>query len=66
METVAVFAATLFLAVLLSEYAERSVLSTAVIFLVAGFLSGPDMLGLLAGPLDSRALEISLFGSGLK
>ena len=35
-----IFAATLLVAVFLSEFAQRSILSTAVLFLVAGFLAG--------------------------
>jgi len=43
-----VFAVTLLIAILLSELAGRSVLSTAVLFLVAGFLAGPGLLNLIA------------------
>lgn len=39
-----VFAVTLLAAVFLSELAQRSVLSTAVLFLLAGFITGPGML----------------------
>lgn len=42
-----IFAITLFLAVIVSELAERSVLSTAVIFLVAGFFAGDGVLHFL-------------------
>ncbi|CAN5618658.1 cation:proton antiporter [soil metagenome] len=59
------FAATLVLAVLISELAERSVLSTAVVFLVAGVLLGPDVLGALAitprDPLVEGLAELALF-----
>ncbi|MGI9121158.1 MAG: hypothetical protein ACR2G7_13740 [Acidimicrobiales bacterium] len=37
------FAVTLLVAVLISERAERSVLSTAVLFLVAGIVLGPGL-----------------------
>jgi NhaP-type Na+/H+ or K+/H+ antiporter len=47
MTAVTVFAAVLLLAVLVSELARRSVLSTAVLFLVAGFLAGDGVLNLL-------------------
>lgn len=52
-----VYAVTLFLAVLISEFTNRSVLSTAVIFLVAGFLAGHEVLGFISPILDSRMLE---------
>jgi len=44
---VLVFAIALLLAVLVSERAERSVLSTAVLFLVAGFIVSDGMLGIV-------------------
>jgi NhaP-type Na+/H+ or K+/H+ antiporter len=48
-----VFAVLLLLGVLLSELADRTVLSTAVLFLVAGFCCGPDLLGYIqVGPKD--------------
>lgn len=59
------FALTLLAAVLLSALAHRSVLSTAVLFLAAGFLFGPAMLGWL--PLSAKDprviqfLEIAMF-----
>ena len=40
-----VFAVTLLIAVLVSDLAERSVLSAAFLFLLAGFLSGRGWLG---------------------
>jgi NhaP-type Na+/H+ or K+/H+ antiporter len=62
---VLLFAAVLLLAVLLSALAKRSVLSTAVIFLAAGFLCGPGMLGLIPaeaqGELIVRFAELALF-----
>ncbi len=42
-----VFAITLLVALLLSELAGRSILSMAVLFLIAGFISGPSALHLL-------------------
>lgn len=59
------FALTLLAAVLLSALAHRSVLSTAVLFLAAGFVFGPAMLGWL--PLSARDprvihfIEIAMF-----
>jgi NhaP-type Na+/H+ and K+/H+ antiporter len=44
--TLLVFAAALMLALLVSELAYRSVLSTAVLFLVIGFAAGNGGLGL--------------------
>ena len=52
-------------AVLLSEYAQRSVLSNAVLFLIAGFLAGTGVLGLVAVQPQDRMVqelaEIALF-----
>ncbi len=61
-----VFAIVLLIAVLVSELAERSVLSTAVLFLAAGFLLGPSVGGVLpaAGAdeeLVQRLAELALF-----
>lgn len=50
MTLVLVFAATLLLAVLISGLAKRSVLSTAVLFLVSGFLVGSGCFGQLPQP----------------
>lgn len=66
MTVLLVFAAVLLVAVLVSELAERSVLSTAVLFLVAGFLLGPAVAGVLpAGGanegLVTRLAELALF-----
>jgi NhaP-type Na+/H+ or K+/H+ antiporter len=48
-----IYAITLFIALLLSDLADRSVLSMAVLFLVAGFVAGPGALGFLPlHPLD--------------
>jgi NhaP-type Na+/H+ or K+/H+ antiporter len=59
------FAVTLLLAVLLSSLAQRSVLSTAVLFLVAGFVFGDGVLGVLhfdpEDPVVSRFTELALF-----
>ena len=62
---VVVFAVTLLVAVLVSERAHRTVLSTAVLFLVAGFLVGDGMLDLLPlgadDPLVGQVAELALF-----
>lgn len=59
------FAATLLVAVLVSERAERSVLSTAVLFLVAGIVLGPGLVGAVplepGDPLVSSLAELALF-----
>lgn len=55
-----VFAITLMGAILLSELAGRSILSTAVLFLAAGFLTGPGMLNLITGdPHDPFILRMA-------
>jgi NhaP-type Na+/H+ or K+/H+ antiporter len=60
-----VFAASLLVAVLISEVVHRTVLSTAVLFLVVGFLVGDGVLGLVTiSPTDPVAFyvaEIALF-----
>jgi sodium/hydrogen antiporter len=59
-----VFAATLLAAVLLSGLAERTVLSTAVLFLVVGFLVGGVANSLTIHPEDPltiRLAELALF-----
>ena len=65
MTAVLVFAATLLLAVLISERADRSVLSTAVLFLGAGFLAGGGVSGLVvltpAHPVVSGLAGLALF-----
>lgn len=53
------FAAVLLFAVLVSDLAHRTVLSTAVVFLLAGFLLGDGMLGLVS--IDSNDDVVSLF-----
>ncbi len=65
MTAVFIFALTLLLAVLISELAERTVLSTAVLFLAAGFLAGPGVLNLVPvdphDPVVERLAELALF-----
>ena len=64
MTALLVFAAVLLLAVLVSELAHRSVLSTAVLFLMAGFAVGEGALGLVPikanDPLEIRLAELAL------
>ncbi len=59
------FSALLVAAVLLSELANRTVLSTAVLFLVGGFLLGPGVLDVLhvqsGDPAVSVLAELALF-----
>ena len=63
--TVFVFALTLLLAVLISQLAERTILSTAVLFLTMGLLVGPGVLGFIPvdprHPLVERMAELALF-----
>ncbi len=65
MIAVLVFAVTLLLAVLVSALAQRSILSTAVLFLAAGFVAGHDTLGLLDidqyDAFVARLAEVALF-----
>jgi NhaP-type Na+/H+ or K+/H+ antiporter len=60
-----VFAVVLLLAVLLSALANRTVLSTAVVFLLAGFLVGDGVLGLVhvtaQSPVVASLAELALF-----
>ncbi|WP_327010668.1 cation:proton antiporter [Dactylosporangium sp. NBC_01737] len=60
-----VFAAVLLLAVLLSALAHRTVLSTAVVFLLAGFLVGDGVFGVVhvtaQSPVVSSLAELALF-----
>jgi sodium/hydrogen antiporter len=68
------FAVVLLLAVLVSALAKRTILSTAVLFLVAGFLLGPDTTGVLDVRADSPvvatlaklALFAVLFTDGMR
>ena len=65
MTAVLVYAIALLLAVLISERAERSVLSTAVLFLMAGFFASDGMLGIVALAPDNAVIavlaELALF-----
>lgn len=65
MVALAVFAIVLLIAVLLSELADRSILSTALLFLLAGFLAGDGVLGLIPlkpdSPVVARLAELALF-----
>jgi NhaP-type Na+/H+ or K+/H+ antiporter len=68
------FAVVLLLAVLVSALAKRTILSTAVLFLVAGFVLGPDTTGVLdvhadspvVGTLAELALFAVLFTDGMR
>lgn len=66
MEALLAFAVTLTAAMLISARAERTVLSTAVLFLFAGILLGNGVLGIIQfNPEDeivSRIAEVALFG----
>ncbi|MEU8214013.1 cation:proton antiporter [Micromonospora sp. NPDC049044] len=59
------FAAVLLMAVLLSALAHRTILSTAALFLVAGFILGEDTTGLLHlhsdSPIVAQLAELALF-----
>lgn len=65
MSILLVFAFTLFLATLISELADRSVLSTAVLFLLSGFIAGEGVLGLVSfnpgNPVFSELVRLALF-----
>jgi NhaP-type Na+/H+ or K+/H+ antiporter len=65
MTSLLIFAIALFIAVLVSELANRSILSTAVLFLAAGFVSGNGILNLIVlepeDPLVQRLAEFALF-----
>src|SRR4051812_8371535 len=65
MITLLVFAAALLLAVLVSELAYRSVLSTAVLFLVIGFAAGNGGVGLIKLEADNPVVvgiaDLALF-----
>ncbi|HEX5042496.1 MAG TPA: cation:proton antiporter [Candidatus Polarisedimenticolaceae bacterium] len=74
MTFVLVYAATLLAAVLLSDLARRSVLSTAVLFLAVGCVTGPGVLGWIgpeaSGEVVKRFAELALvtvlFTDGMK
>lgn len=59
------FAAVLLLAVLVSSLARRTILSTAVLFLVAGFVLGPGGFGVVDvgadSPIVATLAELALF-----
>jgi NhaP-type Na+/H+ or K+/H+ antiporter len=65
MTTLLIFAIVLFLALLVSDLADRSVLSTAVLFLVAGFVVGPGVFNFLPVTHDDATVihlaELALF-----
>ncbi len=58
MTALLIFAVVLMLAVLVSELAYRTVLSTAVLFLVAGFAAGSGGLGWINFEEDQRAVGV--------
>jgi sodium/hydrogen antiporter len=68
------FAAVLLLAVLVSALAKRTILSTAVLFLIAGFALGPQTTGVIdvradspiVGTLAELALFAVLFTDGMR
>ena len=57
MEALLVFSITLLAAALVSELAERTVLSTAVLFLLAGFLCGRGVLGII--PIEENSQTVA-------
>lgn len=65
MVTALVFSVTLAVAVLLSRWTRQGFLSTSVLFLAAGFVSGPGVLGIIRlgphGPLVHDAALLALF-----
>ena len=65
MAPILVFAVTLIVAVLLSGLAHRSVLSTAVLFLITGFVAGHGLLGWIPLQMDDKLIgrfaELTLF-----
>jgi len=64
-ELVLIFSFGLILAVLISDLASRSILSTAVLFLAIGFLAGPGVAGWIhpdvTAPGIAKFIEITLF-----
>lgn len=58
MSLLVVFSFVLLLAVLISSLAARSVLSTSVLFLVAGFVAGPGMLHAIDVSPDQPSLSL--------
>jgi NhaP-type Na+/H+ or K+/H+ antiporter len=67
MTAVLAFAVALLAAVLISQRAQRTAFSTSVLFLAAGLVAGPAVLGLLRlGPSDAavtHAAELTLFST---
>ncbi len=65
MDAVLLFAIVLLVAVLISGLAHRSILSTAVLFLAAGFVAGGPILGIVrvhpTDPLVGTLVELALF-----
>ncbi len=65
MTALLIFAVVLFLALLVSDLADRSVLSTAVLFLAAGFFVGPGVFNFLHlthdDPIVRYLAELALF-----
>lgn len=58
MNLLLVYACVLLVGVLVSSLAERSVLSTSVLFLAAGFVAGPEVLGVIRVSPNQEALEL--------
>ena len=61
MAALGVFSVTLLVAMLVSELADRSVLSTAVLFLGAGVLAGPVLGFIRLDPDDAAVVELARF-----
>ncbi len=62
MTTLFVFALALFATILVSALADRTVLSVAVLFLLAGFLAGPGVLGFIGNnPSEPMVQSIAMF-----
>jgi NhaP-type Na+/H+ or K+/H+ antiporter len=59
------FAVVLLVAVLISGLAHRTILSTAVLFLVAGYVLGDDLIGIVSvtteNPVLEQFVEVALF-----
>ena len=73
MAALTVFSVLLLVGALLSDVAQRSVLSVAVLFLAGGFVLGPSAVGLVPLPADSTvdafakvALFAVLFTDGMR
>ncbi len=58
MEVLFLYALVLLIAVLVSSFAHRSVLSTAVIFLVAGFVFGQDVFGVISISAEDEVVSV--------